>query len=84
MLSKTEMTSNDIDNVIRSRAVLTLSRRQLSALLCKPQDAIVSYPEFNPFRAVQPLALVTFPLFVNHRYFELQFSVFEHESTLSL
>jgi len=71
------MTSNDISNVIRSRAALTLSRRQRAALLCKPEDAVVSYPEFDPFRAVQPLALVTFPLFVNHKYFELQVSVFE-------
>ena len=71
------MSNTEIENLIRDRALLSLSSRQSAALLCEPEEAVVSYPEFNPFRAVQPLALVTFPLFVNHKYFELQVSVFE-------
>ena len=73
------MSNTDIENLIRDRALLSLSSHQSAALLCEPEEAVVSYPEFNPFRAVQPLALVTFPLFVNHKYYELQVSVFEDE-----
>jgi len=73
------MISIETDNVMRDFATLSLTTRQRASLLCKPEDAVVSYPEFDPFRAVQPIAIVTFPLYVNHKYFELAVFVYENE-----
>jgi hypothetical protein len=31
-------------------------------IISYPEEATISYPEFNPYRATQPLAVITFPV----------------------
>ena len=67
------------DEMIR-RAVDRHRERWGRAVILYPEKAIVTYPEFNPFRAVQTIARVEVPAILHCRQFTAVHHVTEEDA----